>query len=173
MTRFFKAAFAIWMLTLATTGPVQAQSAPPIIVQFDDATIARLLLAVEANWQTQAGAEGRVVYRANAQGGINFTLVPRACSEEQGCLALVVLANFTGVQVENASVLDNFVHRFNDANPSAKVYRIGENGIVLQAYINSAQGISFANAQAQLLVFGQDLIVLREELTALSSAASR
>ncbi|MEL7190321.1 MAG: YbjN domain-containing protein [Pseudomonadota bacterium] len=173
MIRSWKTLLAALMLGLAATSPVSAQSNPQVVAQFDDATIARLLLAVQATWRTETGPDGRALYRASAEGGISFTLLPQACGEEQGCRALLVLANFTGVEADNVSTLDNFLHRFNDAYPSAKVYRVGENGVVLQAYLNAAQGISFANAQAQLLVFGQDLVVLRNELTALSSAASR
>ncbi|KWV93179.1 YbjN domain-containing protein [Erythrobacter sp. YT30] len=161
------------LFALGNSAPFSAQTSPQVVIRFDDATIARLLLAVQATWRTEAGPEGRSLYRASADGGINFTLLPQACSAEQGCAALMVLANFTGVTADDVAALDNFLHRFNDANPIAKVYRAGENSVVLQAYVNSAQGISFANAQTQLLVFGQNLTVLREDLTALTTAPSR
>ncbi len=164
---------AACLIAFALPTQVAAQSTSQVVAQFDDATIARLLLAVEATWRTEPGPHGRSLYRASADGGINFTLLPQACSVEQGCVALLVLANFTGVETESTKVMDTFLHRFNDAYPSAKVYRVSDDGVVLQAYFNAAQGISFANAQAQLLVFGQNLVQLRSELTALQEAPSR
>ena len=40
--------------------------------------------------------------------------------------------------------------------------------MILQSYLNAAFGVSYANAQAQLLVFGQEIGKLREALTAFS-----
>ena len=41
-----------------------------------------------------------------------------------------------------------------------------ENGVVvLQSFINAQSGISYANARAQLLVFGQEIVKVRKTLT--------
>lgn len=151
----------VWM-----ADSVQAQSAQqPVVTQFDDSTIARLLLDVQAEWQIEAGADGRSIYRASNPNGIRFTAMPRAC-DQQGCRALLVLTPFTRNDRRNLASLDSFLSTFNDQNPSAKAYRTAEGTVVLQSYINAAGGTSFANARAQLLVFGQNIVSMREGLTA-------
>ncbi len=150
-----------------TPSQAQAQRAQPqMIVQFDDATIARLLLDVQASWQIEAGANGRSIYRANANGGIAFTVMPRACDERLTCRAMMVLTPFTRSDKRSLAQLDAFISAFNDQTPSGKAYRMNDGTVILQSYVNAAGGISLANARAQLLVYGQNLVKLREELTA-------
>ncbi|MEP2736193.1 MAG: YbjN domain-containing protein [Erythrobacter sp.] len=149
---------------LLSAAPASAQTQPQVVTQFDDATIARLLLNVQAAWQVEPGANGRSIYRANAEGGIVFTAMPRACDEQKMCRALMVLTPFTRNDRRNLASLDAFISAFNDQNPSAKAYRTGDGTVVLQSYVNAAGGTSFANARAQLLVFGQNIVKLRAGL---------
>jgi hypothetical protein len=125
-----------------------------------------LLLDVQATWQVEQPQGGLPNYRASAEGGISFTVSPRACSPEQGCLGLLLIAVFTGVDASNLLALDGYINTINDRSPTAKVFRTDEGVVLLQAYINSAYGISYANAQAQILVFGQDINMMREALAA-------
>lgn len=171
------ALFAAIAIPVATPDALHAQDQPQasrpaqqtiqLVTRFDDATISRLLLDVQATWTIEAGPDGRSIYRASAAGGINFAVLPRSCSAEQGCTGLLVIANFAGAQADGPPALDEVLNRFNDLNASAKVYRAGESAVVLQSYINALYGISYPNAKAQLLVFGQELQKLREVLTSL------
>ena len=87
----------VWM-----ADSVQAQSAQqPVVTQFDDSTIARLLLDVQAEWQIEAGADGRSIYRASNPNGIRFTAMPRAC-DQQGCRALLVPWRFVCIDDRDA-----------------------------------------------------------------------
>lgn len=146
------------------SAPAAAQTQPQVVSDFSDATIARLLLDVQANWQVEAGANSRSIYRASAEGGIVFTAIPRACDAQKTCRSLTVLTPFTRNDRRNLASLDAFISAFNDQNPSAKVYRINDGTVVLQSYLNAAGGISTANARAQLLVFGQNIVKLRSGL---------
>ncbi|MEQ8411490.1 MAG: hypothetical protein RIB52_08040 [Erythrobacter sp.] len=157
--------FLVW-----AASPVAAQDQRAIVARFDDSTISRLLLDVNAQFQIQPGAEGVNVYRARAGEGIAFTVSPGACSDKSGCLGLVLVAVFTLDDGSRPPDLDQRLHRYNDVNPNAKVYRADRNVVVLQGYINAAYGISYRNAQAQLLVFGQEIGKLRDTLGAMGEA---
>ena len=80
-------------------------------------------------------------------------------------MGLLLIAIFTRSDSRNLGELDALLHRYNDLNPNGKVYRMENGTVVLQGYINAAYGISYANAQAQLLVFGQEIAKLRKTLT--------
>lgn len=146
--------------------PAQAQNQQQVVTQFNDSTISRLLLDVQATWDIEAGAEGQKVYRASADGGIAFTLSPRACNDDGGCVGLLLIAVFTRNDQRSLAELDQLLNRYNDMNPNGKVYRTNEGVVVLQGYMNAAYGISYSNAQSQLLVFGQEITKLRQVLTA-------
>ena len=150
------------------SAPAQAQNQPQVVSQFNDSTISRLLLDVQANFDIEAGPEGTKVFRASANGGIAFTLSPRACSAEAGCVGLLLIAVFTRNDKRSLAELDALLSRYNDLNPNGKVYRMEDGTVVLQGYVNAAYGISYANAQSQLLVFGQEITKVRETLTAFS-----
>ncbi|MEL6529728.1 MAG: hypothetical protein AAFQ27_07175 [Pseudomonadota bacterium] len=154
-------------VSLAAT-PAQAQSQQQVVTQFNDSTISRLLLDVGASWNIEGGPNGEKVYRASADGGVNFTLSPRACAAETGCVGLLLITVFTRNDQRSVSELDELLHRYNDLNPNGKAYRVEGGAVVLQGYINAVAGISYTNAQAQILVFGQELGKLRNELTAFS-----
>jgi hypothetical protein len=165
--------FLIGLLTLigAATGfiaPAAAQNQPQVVARFNDATISRLLLDVQANFNIEAGPEGSKVYRAQAEGGIAFTLSPRACSAENGCVGLLLIAVFSGADTSRLGELDRVLNRYNDLNPSGKVYRTDEGIVVLQGYINAVYGISYPNAQTQLLLFGEEIVKVRDTLNAFS-----
>lgn len=151
-------------LLLAT--PAQAQAQQQVVTQFNDATVSRLLLDVQTNFNIEAGPNGEKVFRAQADGGIAFTVSPRACSPENGCAGLLMIAVFTRSDSRNLGELDALLNRYNDLNPNGKVYRMDDGMVVLQGYINAAYGVSYANAQAQLLVFGQEIGKVRDTLTA-------
>ena len=164
--------FALLMMAVALTGAGAAAQQPPVAVtQFDDSTVSRLLLDGQTTWRIEGGPDGRAVYRVSAQDGINFTVQPQACTAEQGCTGLLVIATFAADNGTDMSTLDTLLNRFNDVNTTAKVYRTSEGAVLLQAYINAAFGISYPNAQAQLLIFGRNVQALRAELTALKSPA--
>lgn len=164
--RFLGVVLGALMAMGAFAMPLTAQAqTQQVVSQFDDATIARLLLDVKTTWQVEPGTDGRSIYRASADGGINFTLMPQACAPEQGCRAIMVIATFTRGDTRSLAELDTFLNVFNDQVPSAKAYRTGDGTVILQSYINAAFGISYANAQAQLLVFGQDIQAIRAGLT--------
>lgn len=144
--------------------PAQGQTV--LINQFNDAVITQLLRDVQATWQVENGPQGVVNYTANAEGGLNFVLSPRSCSPDGGCRGLVMLALFDGLNVTNSAELDTVIHRFNDLDATAKVYRAGNDTVLLQGYMNAAYGITYDNARAQLLVFGQDIVSVSRTLTA-------
>ncbi|WP_299192999.1 YbjN domain-containing protein [uncultured Erythrobacter sp.] len=175
------AAIATLVLTLgALPGAAQAQATqtvqpqpsqpapqtqrPQFVTQFDDATVTYLLQDIRATWQTEASIDGHTNYRANAEGGLNFTLSPRACSQETGCLGLMMLAVYTGVNASSLAELDVFLNRLNDTSISVKVFRNGDGIVVLQAYINAAGGITYRNAQSEFLVFGENIVAVSQAL---------
>ncbi|WP_298467010.1 hypothetical protein [uncultured Erythrobacter sp.] len=150
--------------------PAQAQSQQQVVTQFNDSTISRLLLDVGTSWDIEGGPNGEKIYRVSADGGVNFTLSPRACAAETGCAGLLMIAVFTRNDQRSLGELDQLLNRYNDLNPNGKVYRVEDGTVVLQGYINAIYGVSYANAQAQILVFGQELGKLRNELTAFSES---
>ena len=139
-------------------------ASPQLVTQFDAATVSRLLLDVRATWETEPSIDGHTNYRASAEGGLNFTLSPRACSERIGCLGLMMLAVYTDVRAPNMAALDGFLNQLNDTSPSVKVFRNTQGTVVLQSYINSAGGITYRNAQSELLVFGQDIVSVSQAI---------
>lgn len=142
----------------------QQTGAPQVISQFDDLTLRVLLNDMQANWTVERGPDGNLIYRAVSDGDLNFTLAPTACRAGEGCTALILIAVFSDLEVANAAQLDAFLHSFNDRNPSAKVVR-SENGlIVLQSYVNAIGGISYRNLQAQMLIFGENIIATSRAL---------
>lgn len=148
----------------------QEQEQPPrpqVVGQFNEQVVTALLQDVRATWTVEQGADGNINYRANAEGGINFTLAPRACSEETGCLGMMMIAIFTGVNPPSTVQLDAFLNDFNDSSATAKVFRNEEGIVVLQGYINASYNISYRNAQTQLLIFGQDIVALSRALALL------
>ncbi|MEP3051532.1 MAG: YbjN domain-containing protein [Erythrobacter sp.] len=159
---------ALGLVATTAFAPVAAQGQQQVVTQFDDSTISRLLLDVQTTWQIEPGPDGVSIYRASADGGIAFTALPRACAPEQGCRALAMIAQFTRTDGRPLAELDNFLNTFNDRVPAGKVYRMNDGTVVLQGYINAAFGISYANAQAQLLVYGQNIQALRAGLEAFS-----
>lgn len=143
------------------------QQRPQVVSQFDDQTVRYLLTDVQATWRVEQGADGLPVYRASAEGGLNFTLAPRACTAEGTCFGLMMIAIFNGVNVTNPAQLDPFLNRFNDANPTVKVLRSPNGTVALQGYINATYGISYRNAQAQFLQFGENIVATSRALAAL------
>lgn len=144
----------------------QQPQRPQAVNRFEEATIRTLLEDVGTTVQV-IPTENRVTrYRASTENGISFTAFPASCSEEAGCVGLVLVAIFGEVETPAGASLDTFLHRFNDANPTAKVFRGPQGNVVLQAYINAANVISYANAQSQLLVFGQDIVRTSQALNA-------
>ncbi len=149
-------------------GQPQTQVAPQnpqVVTQFDAATISRLLLDVQTTWQVETDANGGTVYRAQSGTGISFALTPRACTPQQGCVGLLMVATFVREDTRPRAEINEFINQYNDLNASSKAVRAGDQAIVLQGYVNSAYGISYANAQAQLLVFGQEIQKMRASLT--------
>jgi hypothetical protein len=168
MIRISKSSCAIAAVAIALGAvPALAQQQPQrpqVVTQFDDATVSNLLQDVRATWQIDYNDQGEANYRASAEGDINFTLSPRACSPETGCLGLMMIAIYTGVSAPSAVELDAFINRVNDRDATAKIYRMPDGTVVLQEYVNAAYGISYLNAQAQLLVFGEDLVAVSRAL---------
>lgn len=144
----------------------QQPQRPQAVNRFEDITIRTLLQDVGTTVQVLPGENTVTRYRASTENGISFTAFPASCSEEAGCVGLVLVAIFGEVEVPAGQSLDTFLHRFNDANPTAKVFRGPQGNVVLQAYINAANVISYANAQSQLLVFGQDIVRTSRALNA-------
>ena len=165
------AAFAP-ILTLSAA-PLAAQNegfqseaaSPQLVTQFDAATVSRLLLDVRATWDTEPSIDGHTNYRASAEGGLNFTLSPRACSEQNGCLGLMMLAVYTDVRAPNMAALDGFLNQLNDTSPSVKVFRNTQGTVVLQSYINSTNNITYHNTQSKLLIFNQNIISINQTIT--------
>ncbi len=148
--------------------PAQAQNQPQVVTQFNDSTISRLLLDVQANFNIEAGPGGEKVFRATAGQSTAFTVSPRSCSADAGCVGLLLIATFTRSDTRSLAELDTLLNRHNDLNSNAKIYRLPDGTVVLQSYINAAQGISYANAQAQVLVFGREIGKARDALTEFS-----
>jgi len=151
-------------LAAQNEGSQRQAAAPQMVTQFDAATVSRLLLDVSATWQTEPSVDGHTNYRASAAGGLNFTVSPRACSEQYGCLGLMMLAVYTDVSAPNMAALDTFLNQLNDTSTSVKVFRNAGGIIVLQAYINAAGGITYRNAQSELLIFGQDIVAVSQAI---------
>jgi hypothetical protein len=139
---------------------------PQVVTQFTDPIVQRLLLDLQSTWQVEPNPEAEPNYRAVSSTGISYTVSPRSCSEERGCSALLVLSVFTGVDTSDLLALDGFLHRINDRLPTAKVYRADGSIIILQTWINAAGGITYRNAQAQMLIFGRDVDEVRRALAA-------
>ncbi len=166
------ASLAMQPATVLAQGQPQAQAAPQnpqVVTQFDAATISRLLLDVQTTWQVETDANGGTVYRAQAGNGLSFALSPRACTPQQGCVGLLMLATFVREDARPRAEVDDFINEYNNLSPSSKAVRAGDQAIVLQGYVNSSYGISYANAQAQLLVFGQEIQKMRASLTEFSA----
>lgn len=175
MRIFHKISIGIASLALtAGAAPALAQEQQPprpqVVGQFDSATVTALLQDVQSTWAVDQDADGNTNYRANAEGGINFTLAPRACSEETGCLGMMMIAIFTGLNPPSTAQLDAFLNDFNDSSATAKVFRNEQGIVVLQGYVNASYGISYRNAQTQLLIFGQDIVALSRALAAFEQA---
>ena len=171
MTRHFALGLAA-LASLASPIPLAAQQqtpqqpqAPQVVTRFDDQTLRFLLQDIQATWRYEQVSDGSTVYRASAEGDINFTLAPRACSPEGGCTGLMVIALFQGVNAPSAAQLDAFINQFNDLHPTAKVLRSPEGTVALQTYVNAAYGVSYRNVQEQFLVFGQNISILSQALT--------
>ena len=157
---------------LALSAPASAQQQPQrpqVVSQFDDLTIRYLLADIQATYTVEQDAEGQATYRASAEGGFNFVLAPRACTPEQGCVGLVLIALFTDVRTPSGPALDSFINQYNDRYPTAKIMRNGQGMIALQSYINVAYGSSYRNVQAQLLVFGENISNLSRTLVAMEN----
>lgn len=164
-------AFVVASLPVAATAQQQpVQQRPQMVQRFDHQTVRSLLDGVEVAWRIDQDANGDLTYRATAQSGVSFVAAPRSCTTEQGCIGLVLVSVFDGVNVTDLARFDAFVHQFNDRFPTAKVVRNGPQTVTLQAYINAAYGISYQNAQAQMLTFGQDITNLSRALTAFENA---
>lgn len=146
------------------------QQRPQVVTQFDDTTVRYLLADVQANWRVEQGADGAPVYRANAGEGLNFTLAPRACSPEGTCVGLMMIAVFENVDLSDPAGLDALLNSFNDSNPTAKVLRSPQGVVALQGYVNAAYGISYRNAQAQFLQFGENIVAVSRALAAFEQA---
>lgn len=142
----------------------QQPERPQAINRFDPAIIQMLLQDLGTRVQLDQGQDGVTRYRASADGGINFTAFPAACSDETGCVGLITVAIYSGLEIPADASLDDFLNRFNDANPSAKVFRTPANEVVIQSYINAANVITYRNALSQLLVFGRDVLRARQSL---------
>ena len=155
-------------IALIAVSPSHAQNSDKIVSEFEDSTVSRLLRDVGADFSVEAGIEGQKIYRARAPDGMVFSLAPRACSSQDGCVGLLLIAVFTRSDRRSIVELDDVLNRYNDLNPNGKVYRMKDGTVVLQGYINAVHGISHANAQAQLLVFGQEVAKVREALRAFS-----
>ena len=160
---------------LALAAPVAAQQQqqqpqrPQVVTQFDDLTIRYLLADIQATYTVENDSQGQPTYRASAEGGFNFVLAPRACTPEQGCVGLVLIALFTDINAPSPAALDAFINRFNDQFPTAKVIRNGQGMVALQSYINTAYGSNYRNVQAQFLVFGENISSLSRALVALEN----
>ena len=152
-----------------TAQQAPSQPRPQMVQRFDHQTVRSLLDAVEVEWKIDQDASGNLTYRASAESGATFVAIPQSCETDAGCLGLVLVAAFEGIKVANPGRLDAFVHRFNDSFPTAKVVRSGPGTVTLHAYINAAYGTTFQNAQAQMLVFGQDIANLSRALVALET----
>lgn len=164
--RKFASAILMAMSAFVIGSSAMAQEKPVVVSRFDNSTIPHLLRDVQTTWTVEQGADGQAIYRVKADGGVAFTVTPRACSAERRCVGLLLIAVFTRGDGRTLADLDNFLSNYNDNNPNGKVYRVQDGeAVVLQGYINAANGIRYANAQAQLLVFGQELAKIRAQLT--------
>ena len=165
------AALAAGVLAFSSTAALAQQQAqqqapqrPQFVTQFDNTIVTMLLQDVQATWQVEAAPDGNLNYRAQADGGLNFTLAPRSCTPEAGCLGLMMLAVFTGVNAQNPAQLDALLARLNDSSATIKVFRDPQGIVILQSYANAAGGITYRNAQAQLLLFGDDIVTVSRAL---------
>ena len=140
------------------TAEAQQTERPQAINRFEDATIRLLLQDLGARVEVVPVEEGNPRYRASTEGGVNFTAIPAACSAEAGCVGLIVVAILSGFEVPENVDLSEYVHRYNDANPTAKMFLSRAGQVVLQDYINAANVTTYRNAQSQLIVFGNDVV---------------
>lgn len=150
---------------VAAPAQAQTQNQPQVVTQFNDSTVSRLLLDVQASFNIEAGPGGEKIFRASAGQNTNFTVSPRACTAEAGCVGLLLVATFARSDSRSLAELDTLLNQHNDLNSNAKIYRMPDGTVVLQSYINAVRGISYANAQAQILVFGREIGKARQALT--------
>ena len=146
------------------------EARPQVVTQFDELTIRFLLQDIQARWELEQGPDGQRIYRASAEDGLNFSMVQSDCTAEGFCTSLMLIAIYNGTEGISPQSLDLFINAYNDSNPSAKLMRNPQGVVAMQAYINASFGISYRNLQAQVLVFGDNIVDASAALGQLSQA---
>ena len=148
---------------LLPTGAAAQQSpvANPteLLSSFDAKSVGSILNELGAVWQAQQ-ANGQTYIAANANGEINFLLVPAACkgANNTQCVGLSMVAIFEGNANPQTVTAFNYRYAFASAglDPSGSAY--------IKRYEISDYGMARGNLATSVLVFIEQAKMLQNEL---------
>ena len=144
---------------------VMAQTPPvakpmEVISSFDAQSVGAILNELGAVWQAQQ-ANGQTYIAANANGEINFLLVPAACkgANNSACVGLSMVAIFDGDANPQTVTAFNYRYAFASAglDPSGSAY--------IKRYEISDYGMARGNLATSILVFIEQARMLQSELS--------
>ena len=143
---------------MAQTPPVAQPT--ELIASFDTQTVGPVLNELGAVWQAQQ-ANGQTFIAANANGEINFLLVPAACKgpNNTNCVGLSMVAIFEGAANPQTVTAFNYRYAFASAglDPSGAAY--------IKRYEISDYGMARGNLATSILVFIEQARMLHSELS--------
>ena len=130
-----------------------------LISSFSAQTVGAVLTELGAVWQAQE-ANGQTYLAANANGEINFLLVPAACkgANNTQCVGLSMVAIFEGNANPQTVTAFNYRYAFASAglDPSGSAY--------IKRYEISDYGMARGNLATSVLVFIEQAKMLQNEL---------
>ncbi len=143
---------------MAQTAPVAQPT--QLIASFDAQSVGSVLNELGAVWQAQE-ANGQTFIAANANGEINFLLVPAACkgADKKKCVGLSMVAIFEGNANPQTVTAFNYRYAFASAglDPSGAAY--------IKRYEISDYGMARGNLATSILVFIEQARMLQSELS--------
>ncbi len=143
---------------MAQTAPVAKPT--EVMTSFDPQNVGSILNEIGAVWQAQQ-ANGQTFIAANANGEINFLLVPAACKGENSskCVGLSMVAIFEGNANPQTVTAFNYRYAFASAglDPSGAAY--------IKRYEISDYGMARGNLATSILVFVEQAKMLQSELS--------
>lgn len=161
MNKLFGIAAAGAILLSTNTMAQQSPVANPneTISSFSAQTVGSVLNELGAVWQAQQG-NGQTYIAANANGEMNFLLVPAACkgANNTQCVGLSMVAIFEGSANPQTVTAFNYRYAFASAglDPSGSAY--------IKRYEISDYGMARGNLATSILVFIEQAKMLQNEL---------
>ncbi|MEM8771930.1 MAG: hypothetical protein AAGD92_09815 [Pseudomonadota bacterium] len=151
------AAFSLAQGAFAQEAPVSSPASS--IPSFDVASVGPVLNELGVVWQAQQ-ANGQTYIAANANGEMNFLLVPAACkgANQTQCVGLSMVAIFEGNTNPQTIRAFNYRYAFASAgiDPSGSAY--------IKRYEISDYGMARGNLATSVLVFIEQAKMLQNEL---------